>query len=233
MAVLTYTFSDLKQGVYVLLQGQKYAETEAGTTAIKEQINRAQAEVLSFFGTLAFAGSLYASVPITQSGTAESFSFSANNVLLPIAAEVAESAGVYATAGYVLPDRYFRLGRTARASKEYQYTFIGTSVFVRPIVPLNGVVTVQYIGQPNAMSADGDVMQADPRLFRAVCLKAAKNIMEKLPGVAADKRAQVAQDLETEYQALNGVLMRAVKAEYEGRTGRDVDFEGRAPGQGG
>lgn len=233
MAILTYTFLDLKQSVYVLLKGQKFAETEAGTAAIKEQINRAQAEVLMDFGTLAFAGSLYSSVTLNQAGTAESFSFSSSNVLLPIAAEVSESAGVYGTAGYVRPDRYFRLGRSSRATKEYQYSFLGTSVFVRPIVPTGGTVTVQFIGQPTAMTLDADVMQADPRLFRAICLRAARNIKAKLPEVGADEMAQLSQDLANEYAALNNVLQRAVMAEYEGRTGRDVEFEGRAPSQGG
>lgn len=229
----TYTFLDLKQAVYVLLHGQKFAETEAGTTVIANAINRAQAEVLQTFGTLAFAGSCYGATSYPADGTTESFSFASDNVLVPIAADIKDATSTYATAGYVEPSRYFRLGRSARATKEYQYTFIGNSVYVRPLIPNTGSCLLYSITQPVLLAADGDVMTADPRLFRSIAIRAAWNALQKFPSTDPQRLEQLSSDLQKEYAALSAILDKNRKEEYESRTGKDLEFEGKAPAQGG
>ena len=232
MAAITYTFLDAKNEVYTLLYGQQFAETEAGIALINSAINRAQAEVPATLGTLMFAGSLYNTATYAAAG-GDTYDMTATAWLCPIAAEIKDGAATYAQASKVEPERILRHARTAISSKEYLYSFLGNNLWVRPIIPTGGSALVYGLKVPTALTADANTLEADPRLFRAICLRAAWIAKRKFPSEDPQKFDQLKNDMADEMGRLETLVKKAQLEEYALRTGRDVLFGGQAPGQGG
>lgn len=235
MAVLSFTFLDLRQAVWTLLYGQKFAETEAGSAAVDDACNRAQAEVPAILGSLMFAGGLYNPVSISSAGTG-SFDLSSSGLMVPVYAEVLEvvTPASYGRSSYAVPERLLDMPRSGLPGvSQYLFSFLGRSLLVRPDVPAGGGVIVHGIKMPTVLAADGDVLEADPRLFRAISLRAAWIVLQKFPGVDPNRLQQIAGDMTSELSALQTLIDNAKVGEFQMRTGRDVQYGGRAPGQGG
>ena len=234
MAAITYTFLDAQQNVWTLLHGQKFASTDGGVSTVKDAINRAQAEVPVILGELAYAGGLYSSpAPYSCNGSADTFSFSTDGILHPCVVEIKKDSTVYVSAHYAKPERLLQMSRTLVVTDEYTYSFLGTNILVRPVPPNGGSVTLHAIKVPTALSADGDLIAADPRTFRAICLRAAWHVIQKFPSEQPGRFDQLQKDFSTELDALRQALLGTEAEEYSQRTGRDLTFQGAAPGQGG
>ena len=231
---LTYTLLDAKQAVWVLCYGQKFAETEAGNEVITDAINRAQAAIPAKLGSLQFAGDLLKiSSAKSANGTTDNWSLAGDGFLVPITAEIMDSATTRVTAAFCTPERLLAISRKAIPGKSINFAFMGGKVYARPLIPNTGSIQVYGIKVPISMTSDTDILEADPRLFDAICLSAAYSAMQKLPSIPEGRLQTVQNDMNAELTSLMNQVKLAQLEEYAMRTGRDPLFEGRAPGQGG
>lgn len=248
MAPIAHTLVELREFVYLHLYGPQFSQAEIGDSYINDCINRAYAETVGELGKLAWAGELYAAGAYNVGGDGPdgtrtrfpwvSLAAGATNVvglnvsvLVPCAIEVAVS-GVYQPMNIATAEKLLSMGRTM-LSGHYHYAFMGSEAWIRPAPPLAAAVTLHYISVPEVLSLDTDAIKCSFQLFNLIGLKAALKLMPRLPSMTQEKVALIMRELQEEGAKLLGQPMQQQALEYSSRTGVDLKFGGRAPGQGG